>query len=167
MPVLRYVDPAAPPGLLTRLMARIGTNRVANAVSRRVNWKLDPWLLRLSRGRLATTLVVPTAVLETRGARTGLRRRNAVIYFNDSATRVVIVASHAGEPNNPGWYHNLRAEPSATIGGVRARASVVEDPAERARLWSLADNVFPGFRAYRESAASTGRTIPLVALDLE
>ena len=38
-------------------------------LSRHVSWKLDPILLRLTRGRVSTTLMIPTAVLETRGAR--------------------------------------------------------------------------------------------------
>lgn len=163
---LRYVDPTAPRSRLTPLMARLGTNRVANAISRTVSWKLDPLLLRISGGRVATTLVIPSAVLETRGARTGQLRRNAVIYFNDGPDRVVIAASHAGRPHHPSWYHNLRANPDVTIGGIAARASVVEDAGEQQRLWALADNVFPAFADYRRSVREANRTIPLVALAL-
>lgn len=101
MTTLRYVDPNRRRSRLTPVMAKLGTNRVANIISRRIGWKLDPILLRLSRGRLASTLVIPTAVLETRGARTGAPRRNAVIYFNDGPDRVVIAASHAGQPPQP------------------------------------------------------------------
>ena len=52
-------------------------------VSRHINWKLDPLLLRLTPSRLAPTLVFPTGLLETRGARTGETRRNAIIYFHN------------------------------------------------------------------------------------
>ena len=164
---LRYVDPLARRGWPTRVMARLGTNRVANALSRRVGWKLDPILLRLTRGRLATTLVIPTTVLETRGARTGERRRNAVIYFHDGPARAVVAASHAGQPHNPSWYHNVLADPDVTIGGVPARAEVVEDPSEQARLWELADRVFPAFETYRRRAGESDRVIPLIAFDLD
>src|SRR5688500_20213781 len=92
---LRYIDPSRPPGLLRRAYAVFGTSRVARFLSRNVAWKLDPLLLRLTRGRLATTLLFPAAVLETRGATSGARRRNALIYFHDGA-RVTIVASNAG-----------------------------------------------------------------------
>jgi hypothetical protein len=44
------------------------------------------------------------------------------------------------------------------------RATVVEDEAERARLWVLADRVFPAFASYRRDAARVNRTIPLVQL---
>ena len=38
------------------------------------------------------------------------------------------------------------------------------DQAEHARLWPLADNVFPTFARYRRMAAAAGRTIPLIEL---
>jgi deazaflavin-dependent oxidoreductase (nitroreductase family) len=160
---LRRVDPTRPPGILARALAAIAAGRPARFVSRRVSWKLDPLLLRLSGGRLATTLVFPTAVLETQGAKTGARRRNAVIYFHDG-DRVTIAASHAGNPTHPAWYHNLLAHPDVTLGGVPMRATVVEDDAERERLWTLADRVFPAFACYRRDAAKANRTIPLIQL---
>jgi len=134
------------------------------AVSRTIGWRLDPVLLRITGGRVATTLVFPTAVLETRGARTGARRRNAVITVADG-DRTVIVASHAGAPRHPAWFHNLRADPDVLLGGRPMRASVVEDDDERRRIWVLADGVFPGYERYRRDAAATGRTIPLVVLE--
>ena len=128
-----------------------------------MSWKLDPLLLRLTRGRLATTLVFPTAVLETRGVRSGARRRNAIIYFHDG-DRVTIVASNAGSSRHPGWYHNLRAHPDVVFGGIAMRATVVDDDRERTRLWQLADRVFPAFASYRRDAARVKRTIPIVQL---
>src|SRR6185436_19784598 len=121
---------------------------VARFVSRHVSWKLDPLLLRVTRGRLATTLMFPTAVLETTGAKSGARRRNAIIYFHDG-DRVTIVASNAGSPRHPSWYHNLRAGPDVVFGGIAMKATVVDDETERDRLWQLADRVFPAFASYR------------------
>ena len=132
-------------------------------LSRKIGWRLDPVLLRLSGGRLATGLVIPTALLETRGARTGRLRRNGVIYFHDGE-RVTIVASKLGMPEHPAWFHNLRANPDVRLGGRPFRAEVVEDDVERARLWELADRVFPAYAAYRQRAGRAGRTIPIVQL---
>jgi deazaflavin-dependent oxidoreductase (nitroreductase family) len=128
-----------------------------------VNWKLDPLLLRWSRGRVATTLVFPTALLETCGAKSGVPRRNAIIYFHDG-TRVTIVASNAGDSRHPAWYHNLRAHPEVRFGGIPMHATIVEADDERNRLWTLADRVFPTFVRYRQEAAKTSRTIPIVQL---
>ena len=160
---LRHVDATRPPGLFARVWAAIAATPLSRFVSRHVSWKLDPLLLRLTRGRLATTLVFPTAVLETRGARSGALRRNAVIYFHDGE-RVTIVASNAGSPRHPSWYHNLRAHPDVVFGGIPMRASVVDDRGERDRLWRLADRVFPAFASYRRDAARVNRRIPIVQL---
>jgi deazaflavin-dependent oxidoreductase (nitroreductase family) len=160
---LRHVDPARAAGAFARWYAATATTRMARFVSRHVSWKLDPLLLRISGGRVATTLVFPTAVLETRGARTGEFRRNAVIYFHD-ASAIIVVASNAGSPRHPGWYHNLRANPEVTLGGIPMLASVIDDPERCRRLWVLADRVFPAFATYRHDAARTQRTIPLVQL---
>jgi deazaflavin-dependent oxidoreductase (nitroreductase family) len=162
-PNLRYVDPTHPPGMVARVYAAIAATRLSRFVSRHVSWKLDPLLLRATRGRLATTLVFPTAVLETTGARSGARRQNAIIYFHDGQ-RVTIVASNAGSPRHPSWYHNLRARPDVVFGGIAMRATVVDDEAERDRLWQLADRVFPAFASYRRDAARKNRTIPIVQL---
>lgn len=160
---LRRVDATRPASRFARLYAAIAVTRVARFISRHLNWKLDPLLLRLTGGRLATTLVFPTQLLETRGARSDITRRNAVIYFHDG-DRIVIVASNAGSPQHPAWFHNLCAHPEVTFGGRPMRAAVIADEAERGRLWPLADNVFPAYASYRRAATSAARTIPLIAL---
>ena len=160
----RFVDATRPPGLFRRFYAVVTQTRPLLWFSRHVMWKLDPVLLRLTRGRVAGPLIFPTAVLETRGARTGELRRNAVIYWNDG-DRITIAASQAGMPRNPSWYYNLLANPDVTFGGAPMTAVVVEDgDGDRDRLWALGDNVFPSFATYRERAASAGRSIPLIQL---
>jgi deazaflavin-dependent oxidoreductase (nitroreductase family) len=160
---LPYIDPSAPRGLLYRAFARLTGTRAMGVVSRTLIWKIDPLLLKLTGGRLGFGMLLPTALLETRGARTGSPRQNAVIYFHDG-DRVTIVASKLGLPDHPAWLHNLRANPDVRFAGRPFRAVVVDDEAERARLWALADRVFPPYAAYRERAARAGRTIQLVQL---
>jgi deazaflavin-dependent oxidoreductase (nitroreductase family) len=160
---LPYVDPRGRRSLAYRAYARLVGTRAMGWVSRMVVWKLDPVLLRLSRGRIGMGLLLPTALLETLGARTGQPRRNGVIYFHDGE-RVTIVASKLGQPQHPAWFHNLRAHPEVRFGGRPFRAEIVHDESERARLWHLADRVFPAYAAYRERAASAGRDIPIVQL---
>lgn len=162
-PRLKHVDPTGEPGRFARAYAAVAATTIAKFVSRHVNWKLDPFLLRITRGRFATTLVFPTALLETHGAKSGVRRRNAIIYFHDG-DRVTIAASNAGASRHPAWYHNLRANPNVTFGGIAMLATVVDDETERDRLWNLGDHVFPAFANYRHDAAIAGRTIPLIQL---
>ena len=74
------------------------------------------------------------------------------------------MASKLGLPEHPSWYHNAVANPDVILGGSPFRAEIVEDEAERDRLWHLADRVFPPYASYRESAARAGRTIPILQL---
>jgi deazaflavin-dependent oxidoreductase (nitroreductase family) len=157
---LPYVDPHTHRGPVSRALVAAGSSALTRRLSttpvwRRTVWKLEPYLQRWSGGRLTTAVGLPTALLETRGARTGLWRRTGVIYFHDGG-RVTIVASQAGCPRNPAWYHNLVANPGVCLGGERFRARVVVDRDERRRLWELADGVFPAFASYRQSASRTG-----------
>jgi len=156
---LKHVDPHARRGWLYHAYARVVGTRAMGWVSRKVGWKVDPLLLRLTGGRLGFGLILPTALLETRGARSGRVRRNGVIYVHDG-DRVTIVASKLGLPEHPAWFHNLRANPDVVFGGRPFRAEVVDDQ----RLWELADRVFPPYAAYRARAAGAGRTIHIVQL---
>lgn len=160
---LKYVDPTRPRGPFSRAYAAFSSTRLGRFISAKVVWTIDPYLLRATRGRVGMGLVLPTALLETRGARSGAVRRNAVIYFHDQ-DRVTIVASKAGAARHPAWFHNLRAHPDVTFGGIPMRASVVSDEAERQRLWALADCVFAPYATYRREAAQANRTIPIVQL---
>jgi deazaflavin-dependent oxidoreductase (nitroreductase family) len=160
---LKHVDPTRPPGPFSRVLAALANTRLGRFLSVNLLWKVDPWLMRVSRGRIGMAMTLPTALLETRGARSGAPRRNAVIYFHDGE-RVTIVASKLGLPQHPAWFNNLRANPDVTFGGVPMRASVVVEEGERQRLWRLADRVFAPYADYRREAAATGRTIPIVQL---
>jgi deazaflavin-dependent oxidoreductase (nitroreductase family) len=160
---LKYVDPNLPRSVFSRAFAAFSSTRPGRFISANVVWKVDPYLLRATGGRVGMGLVLPTALLETRGARSGVVRRNGVIYFHDE-NRVTIIASKAGDAKHPAWFHNLRAHPDVQVGGIPMRAAVVSDEAERARLWMLADRVFAPYATYRREAAKANRTIPIVQL---
>jgi deazaflavin-dependent oxidoreductase (nitroreductase family) len=106
---------------------------------------------------------VPTLLLTTRGRKSGLLRRTALIYGRDGDAYVV-VASQGGRPTHPAWYLNLDADPQvhvqvgATELEARARTAT---GAERARLWREMASVWP---AYDDYQAKTDRQIPVVVL---
>lgn len=160
---LPYVDPHASRGLIYRAYVRLVGTRLAMWLSHKVVWKVDPYLMRLTGGRVGAGLMLPTALLETHGARTGRLRRNGVIYFHDGE-RVTIIASKLGRPEHPSWFYNARANPDVLLGGQPFRVEIVDDEASRSRLWELADRVFPPYAAYRARAARAGRTIPILQL---
>lgn len=160
---LRHVDPRTPRGRLYRAWAKLVGSPFGLWLSRHIGWKVDPHLLRLTGGRIGTGLAIPTALLETKGARSGRARRNGVIYFHDGE-RVTLIASKAGAPEHPAWFYNARANPKVRLNGQPFRAEAIEGERERTRLWELADRVFPPFATYRKSAARSGRTIPILQL---
>ncbi|GAA3193005.1 nitroreductase/quinone reductase family protein [Actinocorallia longicatena] len=158
-----HVDPLAPHGPFHRAFLRfLGTRTARRLFTTKMMWRTDVRLMRLTGGRLGMGLLLPTGVLETRGARSGLTRRNVVIYFHDGE-EVVIVASHAGAPAHPAWYHNARSHPDVLFNGCPFRAEAAAED-DLPRLWSLADQVFPVYATYREEASTAGRDIPVLRL---
>jgi deazaflavin-dependent oxidoreductase (nitroreductase family) len=162
-PNLRHVDPYQRRGRLYLALCRFSATKAGAWLSVNFAWKVDPYLLKLTSGRFSTAAPVAAALLESRGARTGQPRRNATLYFHDG-DRVTIIASLRGWPKNPDWYYNLRKHPNVVFGGLPLRAEIVEDEAERQRLWDLADRVYPQYADFREQAGKAGRIIPIIQL---
>jgi deazaflavin-dependent oxidoreductase (nitroreductase family) len=105
----------------------------------------------------------PLILLHHRGARSGAERVNPVAYLEDDG-RYVIFASKAGAPNNPGWYHNLKAHPDTTIEVGSDTTAVTATEAtgeERDRLFALQAQRSPQFGEYQEK---TDRVIPVIVL---
>jgi F420H(2)-dependent quinone reductase len=103
-------------------------------------------------------------LLDHVGAKSGRKRTSPLLYIRDGED-LVIVASKGGYPRNPGWYHNLRANPDTTVQVGSERREVharVATPDERARLWPRVVESYGGYREYQER---TGREIPLVILE--
>lgn len=110
-------------------------------------------------------------VLHHLGAKSGTERITPLVWFADG-DRYVIVASKAGAPENPAWYHNLLAHPDvvAEIGhGPQGGAETLDVRAEeltgseRGRIWTGITEANPGFAGYDRRTEGI-RTIPLFAL---
>jgi deazaflavin-dependent oxidoreductase (nitroreductase family) len=106
----------------------------------------------------------PLLLLTTTGAKSGKPRTNPTMYLPDG-DRLLVFASKAGAPTNPDWYHNLVANPIATVevGNERyeVEATVITGD-ERDRIYARQAELYPGFAEYEEK---TTRTIPVVALE--
>lgn len=102
-------------------------------------------------------------LLHTTGAKSGAPRINPVAHVMDGDD-VVVIASKAGAPDNPAWFHNLVAHPQVQVETgsemYDAVASVVEEP-DRARLFAKMVELMPGFADYE---TKTSRVIPVVRL---
>jgi deazaflavin-dependent oxidoreductase (nitroreductase family) len=106
----------------------------------------------------------PMVLLTTKGAKSGKTYVNPLVYSRDG-DKFVIIASYAGGPKNPSWYHNLVAHPTPTveIGTERFQVKATfANGAERERLFNQQAAQMPIFNEYRKK---TARQLPVVVLE--
>jgi deazaflavin-dependent oxidoreductase (nitroreductase family) len=106
---------------------------------------------------------MPLLLLHHVGAKSGKEYVSPLAYLPDG-DRFVIFASKGGAPENPGWFHNVKADGEVTleVGTEKfdARAEEVTGD-ERDRLYAAQVEASPQFGEYEEK---TDRTIPVVVL---
>jgi F420H(2)-dependent quinone reductase len=138
--------------------------------------RLHQAIYQLSRGWVGRHVNGHRALLlTTKGRRTGKRRTNGLIYAKRGHD-LIVVASNSGRDRDPGWCHNLRADPviAVQIGRrhVPAAARIAEGD-ERKDLWELANKHNRGLAMLLHRGARgrydvyqthTARTIPVVVL---
>ncbi len=118
-------------------------------------------------GRLGHRLIgVPSLILRTTGARSGVTRTAVLSYGRDTGDYVV-VASNGGQDQPPAWLHNVRANPEVGIQVGRRRATgrariVDADDPEYLGLWRLVNQVNHG--RYDGYQRLTTRPIALVVI---
>lgn len=106
----------------------------------------------------------PMVLVHHTGAKSGAERVTPLVYQAIDGGWAIF-ASKGGAPDNPAWFHNLRANPDTVIEvgdetiEVTAR---VADPDEREPIWTTQKQVMPGFAEYE---AKTDRVIPVVILE--
>ena len=120
---------------------------------------------RANEGRVGGPFEGATLLLlHTTGAKSGQPRINPLAYTTDG-DRLVVIASKAGAPEHPDWYHNVRAHSDVTVEvGIEthaARATVAAEP-ERTRLFDQMAAAMPGFADYQ---TRTTRVLPVVVIE--
>jgi deazaflavin-dependent oxidoreductase (nitroreductase family) len=106
----------------------------------------------------------PMIIITHTGAKSGKTYVSPLVYSKDG-DRYVIIASKAGAPKNPSWYHNLIAHPEVAveIGTEKFKAKAAEvKGAERDRLFEAQAKMMPQFNEYQKK---TARKIPVLALE--
>ena len=159
---LRYVDPHTKGGRLYRANVRFGRSRAGQFIARHIARHTDPYLFRLTRGRVNMGAII-NAPLVTTGAKSGQRREVQLTYFHDGPD-VILLASNYGGTKHPQWYYNLKAHPECEFGGESFTAGEVTNPDEHARLFRLAEQVYAGYADYRAMTSPVGRQIPMFRL---
>lgn len=128
-------------------------------------FKLHGAVYRLTGGAVGRRVYgVPVLVLMHTGARSG-KLRQTPLYYAEDGLNLAVIASKIGEPENPVWFRNLMANPTAEVQVGRQRRPVrarVADEVERARIWQRMVSVYPAYDAYQRQ---TERRIPVVILE--
>lgn len=107
---------------------------------------------------------LPVVILTTLGAKSGKIRKTPLMRVGHDGSYAV-VASMAGAPNHPVWYHNVLADPRVELqdGPVRQDMLAREVAGdEKARWWARAVEAFPDYAEYQKK---TDREIPVLVLE--
>lgn len=120
-------------------------------------------LYRLTGGRIARLYGKDVLILTTHGRKSGQERTVLLQFFHDGAHRIVL-AANSGYATHPGWYHNLKATPTARI-EVMARTLQVRaeelSAEEAAAFWPRILARSPDYARYLKS---TSRVMPMMRL---
>jgi deazaflavin-dependent oxidoreductase (nitroreductase family) len=161
--------PTVDPNRSTRLLRAAGSF-VRSPAGRwfgiNVSARVDPFLLKVSGGRLSTFQMAPVVNLTVPGRKSGQPRSAALLYFTDGDD-VILIASSFGREKHPAWYHNVKAHPEVTLTARGHSGTYVAREvtgAERDRLYGLANLLYPGYSDYEVRAGKVDRTIPVLAL---
>jgi deazaflavin-dependent oxidoreductase (nitroreductase family) len=159
------LDPEAPKSLVFRFNEWFAQTRVGRWFAMNVATRLDPILLRLTRGRTGTFVAAKVVMLTVPGRKTGEPRSQPLLYYTEGDD-VIVIASSFGRDKHPAWYLNVKAHPEVELAaaGRRGRyvAEEVRDP-ERKRLYDRAKSLYDGWEDY-EHRVDGVRTIPVLRL---
>jgi deazaflavin-dependent oxidoreductase (nitroreductase family) len=158
------VDPTQEPSGFRKLMHRAGMSSAGRWFGIEVGSRVDPALLKLTRGRLATTSFFPLVLLSVKGRKSGAWRTVPLVYFTQNE-EVILTASSFGRAKHPAWYLNAKANPEVELAarGVKLPYLARETQGEeRDRLFALSTSLYAGYGLYEQRA--TERTIPVLAL---
>lgn len=120
----------------------------------------------LSRGHLQLSgILVPSLVLHTIGAKSGVERDVPLMYCPEGPGRMIVAGSNFARGAHPAWTANLLAHPLAAVSvngrRMRVRATLIGDD-ERDAVWARIERQWPGYRAYERGS---GRTVRLFRLE--
>ena len=117
-----------------------------------------------SGGKEGSTLLdtgMPCIIVTHTGNKSGATRKIPLmrVKVDDG---YVLIGSMGGQPKNPVWVYNLRANPDVEIRDetevFKMKVREVTDEPERERLWNASAEAYPPYTDYQ---AKTSRRIPV------
>ena len=140
---------------------------------RRVGPTIMPPLERvmtfLTRGRVPLSgLLVPSLVLHTIGAKSGVERDTTLMYCPEPKGRILVTGSNFARDQHPAWTANLLKNPDAAV-SIRGKrtavtATLIPDE-EREAVWAWIEKQWPGYRGYEVASGRTLRIFRLVPVE--
>jgi deazaflavin-dependent oxidoreductase (nitroreductase family) len=101
-----------------------------------------------------SNLGVPSLVLHTTGAKSGLARDTALMFCPDGDD-MLVTGSNFARDTHPAWTANLLQHPDAAVTVRRRRIEVrarLVPAAEREATWIKLERNWPGYRGYERTA---------------
>jgi deazaflavin-dependent oxidoreductase (nitroreductase family) len=127
---------------------------------------LERGFSRLTGGRIPLSgVLVPSLVLHTIGAKSGLERDSPLMYCPEPSGRMLITGSNFARDSHPAWTANLAAHPDAavTVRGKRIPVHATRIPDDELdATWAYIERQWPGYRGYERAS---GRTLRIFRLE--
>jgi deazaflavin-dependent oxidoreductase (nitroreductase family) len=137
---------------LGRVVQKAAQQSSFSPVALKVAPFLDKVVSKVSGGRFTmTSLIVPTLVITTTGAKSGQPRTTPLACMPDGDGVFYVVGSNFGTEKHPAWSGNLIATPKATV--VYAGKTMTVDARllsdeEKAQVWPRLTKVWPTYDTY-------------------
>jgi deazaflavin-dependent oxidoreductase (nitroreductase family) len=152
-------------GIVTVFFRMIGKTSFFAWGYRRIGPRIDPWLMRVTKGWLiARVYGIPALLIITKGAKTGLPRTSPLLYVRDGSD-FIVVGTNFGQGHHPAWTNNLLANPQATVEVGPARVGVTAtlvDDAMFSLQWPRLVELYPGYAGYLERSGRQPRMFRLI-----
>jgi deazaflavin-dependent oxidoreductase (nitroreductase family) len=119
----------------------------------------------VSRGRVPLSgLLVPSLVLHTVGAKSGIERDTPLMYCPEPNGCILVTGSNFARDTHPAWTANLMANPDAAVSlkgrRIRVHATLITE-AERDAVWAWIEDQWPHYRDYE---VASGRVLRIFRL---
>ena len=140
-----------------RMMRTLAATKVGVALFRPTAHHLDQVAGKLTGGKRSfagIVMGVPAVMLTTIGAKSG-ETRTVAVFGIPHPEGLAVIASNFGGAKHPAWYHNLKANPQATVsieGDTWHAAARPAAPRERDEIWEKGLELYPGWRKYEARA---------------
>ncbi len=135
-------------------MRAVAATKAGRVFFRPTAHRMDQLVSKLTGGKRSFARIaagLPAVILTTIGAKSG-KHRTVVLMGIPHPDGVAVVATNYGDAKHPGWYHNLKAHPTATVtidGDTWDATARIATPGERETIWAKGVDIFPGLTKER------------------